>query len=94
MVQSIKLLAKTSKVRNSERTAIDTVITAESAHYVWYDYYKLNCRIIVEIGQTILIAQGADGEQQCVYVAEDGDALGIEDGSNGVLTVDGSLVGE
>lgn len=45
-------------------------------------------------GQTILIAQGADGEQQCVYVAEDGDDLGMEDGSNGVLAVDGSLVGE
>lgn len=46
------------------------------------------------IGQTILIAQGADGEQQCVYVAEDGDALGLEDANNGVLSIDGNLVGK
>ena len=37
-----------------------------------------------EQGQTILIAQGADGEQQCVYVAsEEG-----EGGDGGLLTLD------
>lgn len=46
-----------------------------------------------EQGQTILIAQGADGEQQCVYVAaEDSVALGLDDANNGVLSIDGSLV--
>lgn len=46
-----------------------------------------------EQGQTILIAQGADGEQQCVYVAaEDSEALGLDDANNGVLSIDGSLV--
>lgn len=47
-----------------------------------------------EQGQTVLIAQGADGEQQCVYVAaEDGDALlGGDDVGNGLLTVDGNIV--
>lgn len=46
-----------------------------------------------EQGQTILIAQGADGEQQCVYVAaEDSEALGLDDTNNGVLSIDGSLV--
>lgn len=46
-----------------------------------------------EQGQTILIAQGADGEQQCVYVAaEDSEALGLDDGNNGVLSIDGNLV--
>lgn len=46
-----------------------------------------------EQGQTILIAQGADGEQQCVYVAaEDSEALGLEETNNGVLSIDGNLV--
>lgn len=47
-----------------------------------------------EQGQTVLIAQGADGEQQCVYVAaEEGDGLMTgEDVDNGLLTVDGNLV--
>lgn len=47
-----------------------------------------------EQGQTILIAQGADGEQQCVYVAaEDSEALGLDDANNGVLSsMDGNLV--
>lgn len=47
-----------------------------------------------EQGQTILIAQGADGEQQCVYVAaEDSEGLmSAEDVGNGLLTVDGQLV--
>lgn len=48
-----------------------------------------------EQGQTILIAQGADGEQQCVYVAaEDSEALGLDDANNGVLSssIDGSLI--
>lgn len=48
-----------------------------------------------EQGQTILIAQGADGEQQCVYVAaEDSEALGLDDANNDVLStsIDGSLV--
>lgn len=46
-----------------------------------------------EQGQTILIAQGADGEQQCVYVAaEDSEALGLDDTNNGVLSIDGNLV--
>lgn len=46
-----------------------------------------------EQGQTILIAQGADGEQQCVYVAaEDSEALGLDDANNGVLSIDGNLV--
>lgn len=46
-----------------------------------------------EQGQTILIAQGADGEQQCVYVAaEDSDALGLDDANNGMLSIDGNLV--
>lgn len=46
-----------------------------------------------EQGQTILIAQGADGEQQCVYVAaEDSVALGLDDANNGVLSIDSSLV--
>lgn len=46
-----------------------------------------------EQGQTILIAQGADGEQQCVYVAaEDSEALGLDDPNNGVLSIDGNLV--
>lgn len=46
-----------------------------------------------EQGQTILIAQGADGEQQCVYVAaEDSEALGLEESNNGVLSIDGNLV--
>lgn len=46
-----------------------------------------------EQGQTILIAQGADGEQQCVYVAaEDSDALGLDDANNSVLSIDGNLV--
>lgn len=46
-----------------------------------------------EQGQTILIAQGADGEQQCVYVAaEDSVALGLDDANNGVLSIDGSIV--
>lgn len=43
-----------------------------------------------EQGQTILIAQGADGEQQCVYVAaEDSEALGLDDAN---LSMDGNLV--
>lgn len=43
-----------------------------------------------EQGQTILIAQGADGEQQCVYVAaEDSDALGLDDANNGAMTLNG-----
>lgn len=47
-----------------------------------------------EQGQTVLIAQGADGEQQCVYVAaEEGEGLiAGEDVSNGLMAVDGSLV--
>lgn len=46
-----------------------------------------------EQGQTILIAQGTDGEQQCVYVAaEDSVALGLDDTNNGVLSIDGHLV--
>lgn len=46
-----------------------------------------------EQGQTILIAQGADGEQQCVYVAaEDSEALGLDEANNGVLSIDGNLV--
>lgn len=46
-----------------------------------------------EQGQTILIAQGADGEQQCVYVAaEESEALGLDDTNNGVLSIDGNLV--
>lgn len=47
-----------------------------------------------EQGQTILIAQGADGEQQCVYVAaEDSEALGLDSANNGVLSsIDGNLV--
>lgn len=46
-----------------------------------------------EQGQTILIAQGADGEQQCVYVAaEDSEALGLDDSHNGVLSVNSNLV--
>ncbi|XP_055628359.1 uncharacterized protein LOC129769876 isoform X2 [Toxorhynchites rutilus septentrionalis] len=40
-------------------------------------------------GQTILIAQGADGEQQCVLVAsQDGEG---EDGAGGVLTLDAAV---
>lgn len=40
-------------------------------------------------GQTILIAQGADGEQQCVLVAsQEGEA---EDGNGGVLTLDAAV---
>lgn len=43
-----------------------------------------------EQGQTILIAQGADGEQQCVYVAaEDSDALGLDDANNESMTLNG-----
>lgn len=50
-----------------------------------------------EQGQTILIAQGADGEQQCVYVAaEDSEALGLglDDANNGnvLSSIDGNLV--
>lgn len=46
-----------------------------------------------EQGQTVLIAQGADGEQQCVYVAaEDSEALGLDEANNGVLSIDGNLV--
>lgn len=46
-----------------------------------------------EQGQTILIAQGADGEQQCVYVAaNDSDVLGGEDGNNDVVSLEGSLI--
>lgn len=47
-----------------------------------------------EQGQTVLIAQGADGEQQCVFLAaEDSDGLlGAEDVGNGLMTVDGQLV--
>lgn len=47
-----------------------------------------------EQGQTILIAQGADGEQQCVYVAaEESEALGLDNANNGVLSsIDGNLV--
>ncbi|XP_031627392.1 uncharacterized protein LOC116343478 isoform X2 [Contarinia nasturtii] len=44
-----------------------------------------------EQGQTILIAQGADGDH--VYVAaEDSEALGLDEGNNGVLSIDGNLV--
>lgn len=40
-------------------------------------------------GQTILIAQGADGEQQCVLVAsQEGEG---EDGAGGVLTLDAAV---
>lgn len=40
-------------------------------------------------GQTILIAQGADGEQQCVLVAsQEGEA---EEGNGGVLTLDAAV---
>lgn len=40
-------------------------------------------------GQTILIAQGADGEQQCVLVAsQEGEG---EEGSGGVLTLDDAV---
>lgn len=46
-----------------------------------------------EQGQTVLIAQGADGEQQCVYVAaEEGEGMGAEDVGNGMMSVDGSMV--
>lgn len=48
-----------------------------------------------EQGQTILIAQGADGEQQCVYVAADDQDLlggGSGDEANNGNTIDGNLV--
>lgn len=37
-----------------------------------------------EQGQTVLIAQGQDGEQQCVFVA-------AEDGEDGMLTLDNAV---
>lgn len=44
-----------------------------------------------EQGQTILIAQGADGEH--VYVAaEDSEALGLDEGNNGIISIDGNIV--
>lgn len=46
-----------------------------------------------EQGQTVLIAQGADGEQQCVYVAAEDDLIGGDDPNSGVMTtIDGNLV--
>lgn len=47
-----------------------------------------------EQGQTILISQGAEGEQHCVYVAaDDGEGLlAADDVGNGLLNVDGQLV--
>lgn len=46
-----------------------------------------------EQGQTILIAQGADGEQQCVYVAaDDQELLGADESNNGGVAIDGNLV--
>lgn len=45
-----------------------------------------------EQGQTILIAQGADGEQQCVYVAAEGEGIDLDDANNGGLSIDGNLV--
>lgn len=46
-----------------------------------------------EQGQTILIAQGADGEQQCVYVAaDDQELLGGDESNNGAVAIDGNLV--
>lgn len=48
-----------------------------------------------EQGQTVLIAQGADGEQQCVYVAaDDQDVLGGgggDDSNNEGVQIDGNL---
>lgn len=41
-------------------------------------------------GQTILIAQGADGEQQCVLVASQ-EGEGEEGGAGGVLTLDAAV---
>lgn len=46
-----------------------------------------------EQGQTVLIAQGADGEQQCVYVAaDDQELLGADDSNNSAVPIDGNLV--
>lgn len=47
-----------------------------------------------EQGQTILIAQGADGEQQCVYVAADDQELlgGGDESNNGGVPIDGNFV--
>lgn len=46
-----------------------------------------------EQGQTILIAQGADGEQQCVYVAaDDQELLGTDESNNGGTSIDASLM--
>lgn len=62
--------------------------------HTYFKWFPFPISSHLQLGQTILIAQGTDGEQQCVYVADDSEGLGIEDASNGVLAVDGSLVGE
>lgn len=47
-----------------------------------------------EQGQTILIAQGADGEQQCVYVAANDSDLGGDEANNEqqVVSIDGNII--